>query len=191
MARKADCTPEQWEKYKETARQYYLKNREKRIAQTAVYNQTEKAKARRKAYDMLPEQVAKRKVREAQYGKDYRKAYYEKLKSDPIIMEQRRERHREWRTGFSPELYSALLVAQDAKCAICYRDFTQQKGSRRAKGATHPCADHCHDGGGARGLLCHNCNTIEGHIRSSGLTPESYLQRLHDYLLEPPVKKLR
>ena len=192
MVKKVDCTPEQWAKYSATAKAYYQRNREKRIAQTAAYNKTEKAMARRKAFDMLPEQVEKRRKRDAENGNAYRKAQWRKVKSDPIALAEHYARLRHYRTGMDAATFDALLIMQDNRCAICSKPFElERKGGRKVAGKSYPCADHCHDGGGPRGLLCSNCNTIEGHVRSLGFPIDEYMQRLHDYLLNPPVTRLQ
>jgi hypothetical protein len=88
--------------------------------------------------------------------------------------------------------YDALLILQNNSCAVCGECFSAtRKGTRETKGARYPCADHCHDGGGPRGLLCNICNAVEGLVRASGLTPQDFCSRLHGYLENPPVKRLK
>lgn len=191
MKKYASFTEEEKEANRAYGRAYYERNREKVIARTAAYNKTEKAVARRRVYDMKPEQVAKRKARDDATGEAYRKEQWAKTKENPELLEKRYAQTREWRTGMSAEIYDALLVAQNNSCAICSREFlVTRKGDRKRRGQSFPCADHCHDGGGPRGLLCHACNTIEGLVKSTGLTAQQYLERLHGYLLDPPVSRL-
>lgn len=59
----------------------------------------------------------------------------------------------------SPEEIAAMLVAQNGLCAICGEDF-----STKAKGYH---VDHCHTGGGVRGLLCLQCNAGLGMFKDS------------------------
>jgi hypothetical protein len=172
--RKADCTPEQWEAYKATAKEWYHRNRDKVIERTKAYNKTDKAKERRRTYDMKPEVKARRQERER--DSTYQKERYARMKADPDIMETRRVNHRTWRHGMDQERYDRLLAFQDRACAVCKTPFDGKR----------PCIDHCHDSGARRGLLCRHCNIIEGHIRAIGLSPHDLLGRLHDYLQNPP-----
>lgn len=191
MTRYADFTEEQKERYRQYGREYYARNKEAVIERTKAYNKTDKAVVRRKAYDMKPEQVAKRKARDEAQGDGYRKEYWEKIKSCPKRLNDQYAKLREWRTGMSGDMYDALLIFQNNACAICKKTFElRRKGQRQVAGKIYPCADHCHDGNGPRGLLCHRCNTIEGHIRSVGVPFDEFLQRLHDYLENPPVKQV-
>ena len=54
------------------------------------------------------------------------------------------------RYGVDRELFEEMLHAQNAKCAICEKPFSEQK--RR------PSVDHDHQTGKIRALLCHGCN---------------------------------
>ena len=54
------------------------------------------------------------------------------------------------RRGISPSQYASLLTRQDGQCAICTRKCAT--GRRLA-------ADHDHQTGRVRGLLCFRCNT--------------------------------
>lgn len=56
--------------------------------------------------------------------------------------------------GMEPEDYTALLDAQNGKCAICR---LEHRGSGKR---LH--VDHCHNSSKVRGLLCGKCNTAIG-----------------------------
>jgi DNA-directed RNA polymerase subunit RPC12/RpoP len=58
---------------------------------------------------------------------------------------------RQYRYGITQDEYSALLIYQNNKCAICKKIFTKT-----------PHIDHCHNSKIIRGLLCGNCNTALG-----------------------------
>lgn len=58
-----------------------------------------------------------------------------------------RIRQRLRHTGFSQELFEKRLSSQKGKCAICEIELTIK-----------PCADHCHESGFQRGILCMKCN---------------------------------
>jgi hypothetical protein len=70
------------------------------------------------------------------------------------------KRTREWNriksSGFTQEDYNNKLIEQDGKCAIC---GTTDSG----KMDWH--ADHDHETGQKRGLLCHKCNTGIGLLK--------------------------
>lgn len=53
------------------------------------------------------------------------------------------------------------LETQNHSCASCYESFIQN-------GEDVYCVDHSHKTGEFRGLLCNDCNTIEGYAK----TPE-------------------
>lgn len=76
-----------------------------------------------------------------------------------------------------PSLIETLHVLQKGRCAICERELNGQEN-----------ADHCHNTNVMRGLLCRNCNTAEGHIAKTGLSPIEFAQRLEAYLANPPAE---
>lgn len=67
---------------------------------------------------------------------------------------------------------AALNQLQGGCCAVC-----------RAEGRL--VADHDHDTGRLRGLICRSCNQREGRLRS-GNTCEGY-EDIHAYLANPPA----
>jgi hypothetical protein len=89
-------------------------------------------------------------------GRDYRRA-------NP---RQRKDTRLRGRFGISVEEYEAMLAAQGGMCAVC----------RREADPLH--VDHCHSGGGVRGLLCLHCNTALGAFEDS----VGRLQRAIEYL---------
>lgn len=178
VVKKADCTPEQWEAYKAYGRRYYRENREKALERQKTRNRTEEAKKRRREYDMRPDVAARRKDRQSDPA--YQKARWEKIKSDPEKRRRQLDSVRKCRTGVDAETFQSLLKEQDSLCGICLRPFGDQK----------PRADHCHDSRKPRGLLCHHCNIIEGMVRSLGLTPHDFADRLHDYISNPPFSRV-
>jgi hypothetical protein len=99
-----------------------------------------------------------------------------RLLADPDYRKRNAERNRAARTGITPYLFESLVLLQDGKCGVCSRPLER------------PHADHCHDTGKPRGLLCHHCNAAEGMIRAVGLTPGGFAQRLEAYLRNPPAR---
>lgn len=70
--------------------------------------------------------------------------------------------HTQWKRrlkicGRTPEMYDAVLAAQDERCAIC-----KKKPESGKRGKLRP--DHEHETMKARGLLCHHCNTGIGFL---------------------------
>jgi NMD protein affecting ribosome stability and mRNA decay len=61
------------------------------------------------------------------------------------------------KNGFTPEMFNDMLFNQDFKCAICSVEINV---------SSH--ADHDHDTGKARGILCSSCNTLLGRLESKG-----------------------
>lgn len=56
------------------------------------------------------------------------------------------------------QLRVQLIKAQGNRCAICEANLDHVGG--------RPCLDHDHETGLIRGVLCSNCNGIEGQIRN-------------------------
>lgn len=55
--------------------------------------------------------------------------------------------------GMTARDYYVMFVDQKQACAIC-----------KAKPDAKLLVDHCHRTGMVRGLLCHSCNTLVGHL---------------------------
>lgn len=99
-------------------------------------------------------------------------------------------RWRDWRTnnpdkfrnqwlkkyGLTHETYDALLASQNGRCAICETDEPRGTGA----GGKRFHVDHCHSGGGVRGLLCGHCNAGLGQFKDS--IPR--MQRAIEYLTQ-------
>jgi hypothetical protein len=72
--------------------------------------------------------------------------------------------------------YYAILESQDNKCCICKKELT---GISNA-------VDHDHKTGIVRGILCGYCN----HWNLGRLTDWELVQRMADYLREPPAVRI-
>jgi len=79
--------------------------------------------------------------------------------------------NRKKHTGFTSEEFEAKLVEQGGKCAIC---GTDEPGRNKDWNA-----DHCHNTGQKRGLLCNKCNLGIGHLNDD----PALLQAALNYLL--------
>lgn len=64
------------------------------------------------------------------------------------------------RIGFTPELFNSMLEYQNNLCAICYTNDPGPNGWQ---------ADHDHNTGKARGVLCLRCNIGLGFLEQKGL----------------------
>ncbi|ANS06225.1 endonuclease VII [Phage MedPE-SWcel-C56] len=75
---------------------------------------------------------------------------------------------------------ASMLKAQGNKCALC-------DGALHASALKNPVLDHCHTGGHIRGVLCVNCNAMEGKIKTSAnraknkMSIDEWLRRLVEY----------
>ena len=85
-----------------------------------------------------------------------------KWKPSPEQRMRYNKRTREWNrkklSGFTSDEFESKLKEQDYKCAICFTDDP---------GATNWHADHDHNTGQKRGVLCHKCNTGLGLLKDS------------------------
>jgi Recombination endonuclease VII len=84
-----------------------------------------------------------------------RKQYYENNRG--YIAERRRFLHIKTAYGISEPQFNILIEKQKNRCPVCLRSFDEVKKI---------CVDHCHNAGHVRGLLCGNCNTAEGLLRT-------------------------
>jgi hypothetical protein len=67
-----------------------------------------------------------------------------------------RAHYRKRSTGWTEEQYREKLEKQGGRCAIC--------GTDQCKTGKAFAADHCHETGRKRGVLCKNCNTGLGQL---------------------------
>jgi hypothetical protein len=198
--KKADCTPEQWDAYRAYQRDFARRNREKiakRRRELLTPEKIEQQRARCREYGARPENKIKRKLLDSQPEAVARRRAYaqtqaakinaknrmeERLRTVPGLRDYRRNWHRLYKTGFSAELVEQVAMLQGHACAICHRPFSESNKHH---------ADHDHDSNKPRGLLCFQCNIIEGKMRTIGLTALELGQRLHEYLLNPPCDKIK
>ena len=83
------------------------------------------------------------------------------------------------RKGFNEDTHALVLSSQQHACAICATPF-----SAMAAKAVH--ADHNHQTGEARGVLCHHCNVGLGVFKDS----PALLAAAASYLQNPPMKEI-
>lgn len=97
----------------------------------------------------------------------YRRAYYLAHKDKELAYSTKLNRLR--RTGVTEDQYQEKLKEQAGVCAICRGTCSKQLA-----------ADHNHETGKFRGLLCNNCNRGMGHLKDDPFI----LRRAAQYLEE-------
>ena len=141
-------------------RNYYRQWREANKEKDRAYHKVYYAIHKEHLLGLNKEDYARNPEPKREYAKRYRRANAKYLKGW----------HREHGTGCSPELYAELLAKQNGVCAICGgTDATRELA-----------ADHDHETGRVRGLLCTCCNTAIGKLRhDAGLVRQAakYLER--------------
>lgn len=182
--RKADCTPEEWGRISEYAKARYQKTPQQR-ATTRLRRFPAKTEAERLARKATSSARTRTKrtpeQKEAGHKKDALRMRVTRALWSPEDKRKKQAQAREWRTGIGGVLLDTLLVHQQNKCAVCGREFTQDRGR------VGPQADHDHDTQTPRGLLCRACNLAEGFIKQTGLSPQGFADRLQSYLDNPPA----
>jgi hypothetical protein len=71
------------------------------------------------------------------------------------------DRSPEWYPNMPLALRQRMIEAQDNKCALCKRDFSETQARRRKPRA--PSLDHSHTTHKVRGMLCDGCNPMTGY----------------------------
>jgi len=93
-----------------------------------------------------------------------------------------RGRNLKHKYGITLEDYEDLLEKQDHRCACCgVEENTAAYGFNKSLNFS---VDHCHEGGGVRGLLCNQCNRAIGML---GDTSEK-VYRAYKYLKDHETK---
>lgn len=91
----------------------------------------------------------------------WRSKYYGDVEFRKKALDDATIRNRKAKYGVKPEVFNAILQAQDNKCAICNTVLDGSKFSLKGQ------LDHCHATGTVRGILCGKCNTSLGGFRDS------------------------
>ena len=144
---------------------------------------TSKRRPERAAYDAARYRANKGTILARQ--REYRAANHELIASrakarrlaDP---EREAAIKRKSRTGFTADLYWRTMAQQDFLCGICGDNLLSLDGF-------HVHADHCHETGAPRGILCGPCNRAIGLLRDDPVR----LRAAAAYLESPPVGALK
>jgi recombination endonuclease VII len=146
------------------ARAYYWANRDKMLVATRLYRENN-TEARREYFRK------RQPIRTAQ-----RRAWNEANRDKQRAVNVRHHLKREH--GMTVEQYSAMVEAQNGRCAICRQPPT---GNRHC-GKLH--VDHNHENGQIRALLCADCNRAIGLMRErpERLTAAAWYLERHRHL---------
>jgi hypothetical protein len=147
------------------SRKYRANNYAKCKARWDKHNKDPDVKARKRALESTPEQKQKK-----------HEYYRNRWLNEPGFRERRLDYQLLKKAGMTRQMYESVLHHQQNRCPICRREFCD---SLRAH------ADHCHESGKPRGILCEQCNRAEGMIRAAGVNALEFGQRLHEYLTRP------
>ena len=148
---------------RESARKYYAANPEKERERDRKRHAADPAKRRestRKWRAANPEKVreSSRKRREANPGVGSENAKKWRVANPERARESMRVANRKRNTGWTPEHESHAWEVQGGKCGLCGISLpSMQKAT----------ADHDHENGFARALLCKKCNLAEGMVKKS------------------------
>lgn len=160
-------------------KEYYQKNKEKRVKQAIEYQK--KNRAKRNEY--MRKYIKKNRDRILELRRanaDQRNARRrEQYKADPLMRQQYQQYAKQWQEknperrfaqrlkpyGLTPEQYRDILSRQNGGCAICGIERSRDKSRRSKSGTRGLHIDHCHTSGKVRGLLCSDCNLALGKFR--------------------------
>ena len=95
------------------------------------------------------------------------------LMSNPNRRNSQTAYYRKKNMGMTAETYSATLESQGFRCAVCGE---HQDSLKRALSA-----DHCHETGTIRGLLCGRCNMGLGYFLDSPALLAAAIEYLNKY----------
>ena len=145
----------------------------------------EKTKERNLARRARPGEKERERAR-SKHRYDNDEAYRETLRKRHASRYERPEvRHKARdnalrKKGFTSALFDLLLERQSGACAICARAVER---TRRVHNSAY--ADHCHETGKARGVLCMICNTslglYEKHLRGTKVSVPVFDAYLADW----------
>ena len=98
-----------------------------------------------------------RSLKQKEYNKKYLSTDHGRAKMLELVNAWKRKKN-----GFGQGVFDEILKSQKYCCGIC----GSSKPSKSGKVDWH--ADHNHDTGKARGILCAGCNTLLGRLESVG-----------------------
>ncbi|HNX48567.1 MAG TPA: endonuclease domain-containing protein [Thermoanaerobaculaceae bacterium] len=84
--------------------------------------------------------------------------------------------------GITPEIYDAMMAAQNGGCAVCgcSADHARNSGGANSNKKAFLCVDHDHGTLAVRGLLCSQCNQALGHMEDN----PGWISKLVDYVIK-------
>lgn len=147
---------------REWQRTGYQNNKEKRLAEAAVYRSQNREKLAEWARN-------DRRANKEKYSIMYQTDKYYTRKLHQLIRKR----------GLTVEIYESMIKAQNNLCAICNSPETRKEPNDNQ--ICRLAIDHCHTTNKARGLLCHNCNTGIGKFKDNIQTLESAIAYLRKH----------
>ena len=97
--------------------------------------------------------------------------------TDPEYKAKVKERRYKSKYGIDFQRYDEILEIQDGVCAICKGEDFGRKGLERFL------VDHCHDTDKVRGLVCNNCNSLNGFSREDTKLIQNAIKYLNEFEL--------
>lgn len=134
-------------RYKRRQQKWAARNRQK----LQKYQRKWRAVNRERLLKMRQENHRLNPEKRKRYTRRYRLANKDKISAMA----------RKCRIGITAEQFNDALIKQRGCCAICSIPFGERRFHERR------CADHCHETGRFRGVLCHRCNLGLGHFRDN------------------------
>lgn len=121
----------------------------------------DKVRAKSKAYRLKnAAKIQKKREGNREAARAYGRKHYAANKA------RKAAQYRERAYGVTPEMFAAMLSAQNGLCEGCNKPMES------------PHVDHCHKSGKVRGLVCRECNVVMGYVSDNPLT----LRQLASYL---------
>ena len=123
--------------------------------------------------DKAKEYFAQRYEREREVWRARNKKNYQANKEAHLL--RSRKAHLKNTYGLSVEEFNALIIEQNNRCAICFKEETATDKNGKLKPL---CVDHCHTTGKIRALLCNSCNCMLGFSKDDTATLFAAIQYL-------------
>ena len=127
----------------------------------------------KKAYNANPEKYRKRASHWREDNPEKHKLINQQNSANQRKYNPERVRNTQLKCvyGITLNEFKEILLAQDSRCAICKADKPNGRGGWHV--------DHNHNTSKIRGLLCHSCNTVLGHVKDD----PNHLQAMINYLI--------
>jgi len=159
---------ERYEKDKERRREYMRGYQQKNKEKANEANRRWRAKNPEKSREYFRLKARERYKLKNEECRAYGREYYYRTGKSKRTPERRFKEALKRNYGLTVEQYNQMVSDTGGKCPICTDELVQ--------GRIH--VDHCHTTGRVRGILCGNCNSAEGFLRTS-----ENAHRMYQYML--------